>query len=160
MTPPSDPGSRTVGSPTRWPLTRLSAVAALAVCAAGVLVLILSALVSGGQGAAAAGLGICAVLVPSLLTVGIAVVGERTGADPAPVLLLGYLVKVMAAGLVLFLVPVSEEWPRGWALAGAGAGVVAMLGAEAWQVRRLRIPYFVPRPSCTDHHPTASRRTR
>jgi hypothetical protein len=96
---------------------------------------------ASAAGAAALGAGV--VLGSTLISWGIVSLPPfRRRADPAPALMLGYVVKVALCAVALALVPGPGAGNAGWLVTGAVGGVVVMLVTEVWAVSRLRILYF------------------
>lgn len=107
------------------------------------LITVLGGVLGGAHGAWAAVLGAGVVLGSALISWGLVLVpalGRRP--DPAPALLVGYVVKVALGVVLLVLLPAPAQDGRGWLVAGAVGGVVVMLVTEVWAVSRLRILYF------------------
>ena len=107
------------------------------------LVALLGGALGGVSAAGAAALGAGVVLGSTLISWGIVSLPPfRRRADPAPALMLGYVVKVALCAVALALVPGPTPGDAGWLVAGAVGGVVVMLVTEVWAVSRLRILYF------------------
>lgn len=135
--------SRTGGA---WSLGHLAPCWA-ALVAAGAVLTVVGAFVSGSRAAWGAALGTAIVGVFfTLSAVVIAKAGERNPKMVMPAALGTYVIKIVALGVVLVMIPRDGAIDTKWMAGAVGLGLVSWLGAHMRYVWTSKIFYVDPGP--------------
>lgn len=127
-----------------WSLGHLR-ICWIALGTAGVLLMFVGALVSGGHAAAGVALGTLIVgAFFSFSAVVIAKVGQRNPKLVMVAALSAYVVKIVALGIVLTFMPRDGVIDTQWMAAGIGLGLFVWLGAHMRYVWTTKIFYVDP----------------
>src|SRR6195952_6076439 len=127
-----------------WSLRRLT-ICWIGLAAAGVVLVAVGALVSGGRAAAGAALGALIVgLFFSFSAVIIAKAGERSPKLVMLAALSSYVFKIVALGVVLTVMPRDGVFDTQWMAAAVGLGLFVWLGANMRYVWTTKIFYVDP----------------
>lgn len=127
-----------------WSLGHLR-ICWIALLAAGLIMVLVGALVSGGRAAAGAALGTLIVgAFFSFSAVVIARVGQRNPKLVMWAALSAYVAKIVALGIVLTFIPRDGVFDTRWMAAGVGLGLFVWLGAHMRYVWTTKIYYVDP----------------
>jgi ATP synthase protein I len=117
----------------------------IALLAVGIVLAVVAALVVGGRALAGVGVGIGIVgAFFTLSAVAIARVGERHPRAVLATALVAYLVKIVALGVVIVLIPGNGPVSPRWMAIAVVAGLVGWLGAHLRFVWTAKIFYVDP----------------
>jgi ATP synthase protein I len=112
---------------------------------AGVLLVVVGAIVSGGRATAGAALGI--LIVGAFFSVSAVVIARAGRINPKLVMMAAlatYVVKIVALGLVLTFLPRDWIFDTRWMAGGVGLGLFVWLGAHMRYVWTTQIYYVDP----------------
>ncbi len=127
-----------------WSLEHLR-ICWLALVAEGIVLVTVGAVVAGGRAAAGVALGTVIVgLFFTFSAVIIAKAGQRSPKFVMPAALSSYVVKIVALGVVLTLMPRDGVFDTHWMAAGVGLGLFVWLGAHMRYVWTTQIYYVDP----------------
>ena len=127
-----------------WSLGHLK-ICWLSLLIAGALLVVAGAVVSGGRAAGGAALGIA--IVGAFFTVSAVVIARAGAVNPKLVMvaaLATYVVKIVALGVVLTVLPRDGIFDTRWMAAGVGLGLFVWLGAHMRYVWTTQIYYVDP----------------
>jgi len=111
----------------------------------GVVLVVAGAFRSGGRAAAGAALG--TLIVGAFFTFSAVIIAKAGQRDPKfvlPVALATYVLKIVALGVVLTLLPRDGIFDTRWMAAGVGLGLFVWLGAHMRYVWTTKIYYVDP----------------